>query len=287
MPGGEEMISANYVWSSKPDGLTLLIATSGVMLGDLLEKPAKKYSTSQMSSVLAHTENMVYAFKSSTYDKSADILKAKGIAFGSSAGGAGTMFILVRELVGFPVDKVVLAYAGGGDARRAFLAGEITAVGVSAPAYSTFKELVDKGEAKLLFQNGNLDEKGNLVRGLPWPPDVLTAGELYKTVLGKEPSGMAWEAYKAILVAAEATAGPLMLPPNTPDSIKKAYWDAAERMIKDTQFLATTSDMYGAHIKWMAGAAFDDMLRKQVVLKPEVRDWYAQLLGAKYGLVVK
>ncbi len=48
----------------------------------------------------------------------------------------------------------------------------------------------------LVLQTGAFDENGNPVKTPSYPPDTMTANELYEKIYGKPHSGMAWEAYR-------------------------------------------------------------------------------------------
>ncbi len=286
--GGEGVIAGNYAYFSKPDGLTVLLLSANLVIADLLDKSALKFSTAaEMTAILtAPASSEAYYCKPNLFDRPEDIMKAKGIIFGSISGNLSTLFACIREFIDFPLDKFIVAYAGAGDSLRAFLSGEINISGLSVTAFdSTLRQYYEKGEVKFLCQTGILDQAGNIVRHPGYPPDTVTAVELYEKIYGKSVSGPAYEAYKAI-VATRSLNTPFLLPPGTPDDIKKAYWSAAENMVNDPEFIKTAEPLMGVGAKFIVGEAVDKMFKKEYGLKPEVRDWLIHLLSTKYGIVL-
>ncbi len=214
-----------------------------------------------------------------------DLPKAKGILFGSSTGATGWMFVAAKELLNLPTEKVVIAYGGSADSARAFLAGEVNMGSVSIVTYmDIIAPHAAKGEAIPLLQAGMLDDKGNLVRD-PDAPPVPTLKELYEKLNGKPPSGVAWEAYRALRAAAHTYWQTLFVPPGTPDAIVRAYWDASEKMLKDAEFRKIATVVVGAGSKFKAGEALDKEFKLNFGMDPKVVDWLRVTLR-EYGVVM-
>lgn len=287
MPGGATSIGVNYVYNvSKPDGLTLLATSTAAQVNQLLGMKAVKYDFMKMPILIGSPGGSVYYFKSGIVDRSEDILQAKGVIFGGTPGSLAYMFILAKELVGFPLEKVVAAYASSGEVRRAFLSGETNAGYDSENAYlETIAPMVTKGQVVPIFQTGIIDQEGNVVKH-PLFPDIPTLPELHQKVNGKAASGMAWDAFKAVLAASKSYDYIVTLPPGTPAPIVNAYWGAAEAMIKDPEFIKVSDLMIGKGARWGAGESYEKGFQRNFGMKPEVRDWLLSTLP-KYGLVVE
>ncbi|MBI2858151.1 MAG: hypothetical protein HYX90_03635 [Chloroflexi bacterium] len=289
MPGGESTIAMNFAHGSKPDGLTLLLAGSTEEMASLLHKPGLKFNslTEMTATVVFPPTGDVYVFKSGLFDKPEDIVKAKGITYGHTGGAITIMFIALKEAIGIPTDKVITAYGGGSDARRALLAGEISGSSESNLTFAdTFGPYVQKGEFKVLCQTGMVDASGNLVKHPGFAPDILTGKELYEKVQGKAASGLAYEAYKAIVGSVRGMDKVLLLPPGTPDNIKHAYWAATEAMVKDAEFQKGADPIAGVGAKLPAGESFDKAFKKNFGLAPDVATWLKDTLSTKYGMVL-
>ena len=99
-----------------------------------------------------------------------------------------------------------------GTGRLMFERGEANIDYQTAPAFlSKVRPLVKAGKAEAMMTWGALDADGNIVRD-PTFPNVPTFKEEYKRVNGKDPSGPAWEAWKAFFIAGFAAQKMVFLP---------------------------------------------------------------------------
>ncbi len=284
MPGGANTVGVNYVYGAAPDGLTILSTGGSAALNQLVGAKAARYDVLKMPGLMASASSIVVYMKRGIVNNPEDIAKAKGVIFGGSAGAGGYFFICAHEVLNFPVEKVVVAYSGAGDALRALLAGEVN---MSVGGYlEMIMPYAVKGEVMPLFQNGLLDEKGNLVKDPALPPEILTVKELYEKIYGKSPSGITWDTYKTLVAASRNYADCLFLPPRTPDNIVKIYWDAVEKLVKDPEFLNASARLSGAGVLWKAGEAYDKEFKLNFGIKPEIVDFLRATLP-KYGMSVE
>lgn len=286
MPGGEGIIGANYAYQAKPDGLTGLAGSGPDLMAQLLGMKGVAYDYQKMAHILGTTQTGIYYAKAGVVDKPENILKAKGMVFGHSSGAMSILFVIAKELTNFPADKVILAYTGTGDALRAFLSGETNTSYSSVGAYrQTIAPLVAKGEVVALFQPGILDDKGNVVRDSA-VPEVPTIPELYQMISNKPPSGEAWEAAKS-LMATRTYVHLFRLPPGTPESIVKMYWDASEKMVKDPAFLEIAIPQIGGEGSGVAaGETVDKTFKATFRISPEVQKWLRATVS-RYGVTVE
>ncbi|MFH1484459.1 MAG: hypothetical protein ABIH46_00165 [Chloroflexota bacterium] len=286
MPGGETTIGVNYAYGTKPNGQTLLVAGGSVNMAQLLEKPALKVNLMDGTTVMGCVNADIYYFKPNVFDTPETIKNAKGIVYGHTSGATTVLFTMAVEMIGIPIDKLIMAYNSSGDARRAFLSGELTGTSETLLGYHEAVEpYVKKGEMKVLLQTGELDDKGEITRSGIWP-DFYTAPELAMKVNGKILNDMAFQAYKSILLSSKAIDKPLLLPPGTPDNIKQAYWNATVQILKDPDFIKLSKNIIG-DTTWYAGQSFDQMWHKTFGMTPEVRDWLREFLKNKYGAVLE
>ncbi|MBI2858993.1 MAG: hypothetical protein HYX90_07935 [Chloroflexi bacterium] len=287
MPGGNATVGANYVYSSQPNGLTLMVASSSVGLGYLLRASAARYDLLKMPVILGTSAGGVFFIKPGIIGKPEDLLKAKGIVYGAATGGTAVLFACAQQLINIPTDRAILAYSSAGEALRAFLSGEVNASsGAIALYHETLVEYVRRGEIMIWFQTGVNDEKGNLGKDPSLPPDILTGGELYEKIYGKPPSGMAWNAYKGYVAVDYTYQKLLFLPPGTPDSIVRVYWDAAVNMLKDPEFQKAAARLVGQDAPWRAGEAYDKAFKRDAAMEPAVVDWLKSTLQTKYSYVL-
>ncbi|MBI2857467.1 MAG: hypothetical protein HYX90_00195 [Chloroflexi bacterium] len=263
--------------------MTILLAATTVLMADLLEKPGLQFrGLAKWTAFWAGTGANAYYFKPTIFEKPEDIVKSKGIIYGQSAGVASYTFLVVKEFVGIPTERVILGYGGSAEGRRAFHAGETTGTSESNWGYeANLRPYVEKGEVKILFQTGAFDEAGNIIRHPGLPPDILTGKELYEKIYGKAPSGLAYEAYKTF-IAISLMEKLMIVPPGVPQEISRTYWVALQNVVKDPEVqkmgLILPTDP--------AGEAADKLLKDRYGIAPDVRTWLRDLLAKKYDLVL-
>ncbi|MBI2858992.1 MAG: hypothetical protein HYX90_07930 [Chloroflexi bacterium] len=286
MPGADATIGSNYAYFSKPDGLTILASSGTVLLSQLFGNAGARYDVRKMPAFVSFATAALYYTKTSIVSRPEDILKAKGVVFGTSAGGNGYGFLYSVEVLGMPVEKVVLAYTGVGDARRAFLAGEINSSTESGSGWNDFmKPYADKGDIVPLFQTGLLSGTGDLIKDPSLPTNVITVKELHEKVHAKSPSGLSWDAYKSFVAANFNYLKTYLLSPGTPDSIVRAYWDASTAMLKDTDFHKVADPTLGQGILSVAGEAADKEFKQNYQVDPKIVEWLKGT-ALKYGIVI-
>lgn len=186
MPGGASTIGGNYAYTAKPDGTTLLASTVGVHVAQLLGISAVQYDLVKMTALIGTPAGALYYMKSGIVSTPEDVTKAKGIIFGYSSGtSAGTiLFLIAKESMNIPTDRVVVGYGSSGDARRAFLSGETNFSYETSGGYQeALVPYVEKGQVMLVFQTGLVDEKGDIVKDPNMPP-IPTYKELYQKIMG-------------------------------------------------------------------------------------------------------
>lgn len=288
MPGGGGTTGPNYFWNTKPDGLTLMTVGANATLPPLLNRSDVRYDLTKLPAFIAVGVAGIIFAKPSVVDKPENILQAKGMIYGGSGSGSGTaVFLMAKELLGIPTDKLVLAYEGSGDARRAFLSGEINTTWDTGPAYTTaLKPYADKGEMVILYQTGLQDENANFYKAPVFPSNILTLNELHEKIKGKAPSGLAYETYSAIIAATVTFDFPILPPPGTPDNIVKVYMDACDKMVKDPEFLAQSDKVIGEKSPWISGQSAAKAFKASYKISPEGSQYYRDTLR-KYGVVVE
>ena len=285
MPAAGGLVGANYVWYAKPNGLTCLVTAGKTVMENFLRSKGTEYKLQEMFPIYSNATGRVYYSKPGLIARPKDIMTTKGLIFGHGTATSGTTsgFLWAKELLGFEVDKMVLGYSGGSDARLAFLSGEVNLSGETTLGYlSSIKTFVQKGEVVLVFQGGLLDADGNLVREKA-APDIPTPAELYLEVYGKAPGGPVWEAYK-LVVGSSTYNKTVLLPPNTPAEQVAIFRKAAEEMIKDPKFLKE-ADKMNPDSPHIVGKELARGYPLGVSGPPEVIEFMKELLIQKYKVV--
>lgn len=274
-----------YVYTAKPDGLIVLVSSESPMMSQLLSKPSATYDFLKMPTIIGTSQASVIYANPKVVAKPEDIMTAKGLVFGSGSGSTqGVIFVLARELFDFKVDKVVMAYGGSGDARRAFLSGEINLGPDTTPSYLTsLAPMVEKGQVVPLWQSGFIDANGNMVKDANLPAEILTIDELYRKIFNKPPSGTAWEATKGVVAVARTYGKIIHVPPGTPDAIVKAYRDSAEKMLADDAFKKDAAVLTGPKTHWWYGETLQKSFVRDFKMQPEHIKFLTDTL-VKYGV---
>lgn len=286
MPGGDGTIGGNYAYGARPDGLTLMAGGGGVSQRQLVGTAGLKYDLLKMTLVASAPAAAVFIMGSGIIQKPEDITKAKGLVFGGS-GATAQVFIMLKELVDIPTERVTLAYSGTGDALRALLSREINMAPYTTTGFvETIMPHVKKGDLMVLAQSGLVNDKGDIIKDPSLPADIITGKELYVKVYGKEPSGMAWDAYKA-MVTLRAFEKIVMLPPGTPDNIARVYWDAVTKMKADAEFKKDSEKIQG-EVEWGTSPTNQESFRVNFAsaIDPKIVEWIRNTLQTKYGVVL-
>ncbi len=253
MPGGGEIIGTNYVYGkAKPDGLTALFAT-GTPINQLIELSGIEFDITKMPIVGGSSESVAAFIRNDkTGVKSArDLLNPKGpIVIGGSGYGSikDVSMLAAMNLLGVKSPNYVTGYGGAGPIRLAFERAEInftqeTAVGISRSVLPWVRE----GWTTMLYQVGFLDGKGNVVKDPVWKDlgiDTPSLAEVFRAITGKEPSGPAWDAEKAVIGGYSLTRL-LAVAPKTPTALVTELRQAFNAMGKDQTFLAEWTKSQG------------------------------------------
>ena len=261
MPGAGEVIGVNYVHNkAKPDGFTALFAT-GTPITQLLELPGIEFDFLKMPIVGGSSESVAAFIRTDkTGVKSArDLPSAKAtIVIGGSGYGSikDVSLLAAMNLLGVKQSTYVTGYGGAGPIRLAFERAEInftqeTAVGISKSVLPWVRE----GWTSVLYQVGFLDGKGELVKDPVWKEigvDVPSIAEVYRSIYGKDPSGPAWEAEKA-LVGGYSLTRIMAFSPKTPAARVMELRQAFQAMGKDPAFLSEWEKSQGAPPRLVPG----------------------------------
>jgi tripartite-type tricarboxylate transporter receptor subunit TctC len=284
MPGADGLIGAHHVYFHKrSDGRKVLVSSANNVNKNILRLKGVKYYLEKMHPVYALPVGAIVVCKPGLIKEPKDIVKAKGLIFGhtSPTGTTGSAYVWSKELLGFK-SKEIWGYGGSGDARMAFISGEVNISGSSTGGFNaSYRPYVDRGEATLVFQTGVLDEKGNVVREEA-AGDLTMVSELYEQIYGKKPSGPVWEAFK--LGLGSCTFGKsALLPANTPPEIVNIYRDAFAKMVKDREFLKESTRLQGVtpHI---VGKELAENYPAGVAGPPEVVQFMRKTLSEKYNI---
>jgi len=289
-PGGGSTTAANrFAARAKPDGLTLIGTSGSTQFPYLLGDKRVKYEYKDWNIVLASaTGGVVYVSTALGVKSARDIVKVKDrkLLYGSSgATSLDLVPILGFQLIGLDVEPV-FGIRSRGEARLGHERGELTIDYQTTSAYlSQVVPLVKDGKFVPLWSWGTLDENGNLARD-PTVPDLPHFGEVYEMVVGKKPSGTAWNAWEAFFVAGFPGQKMAFLPKGTPKEIVDAYQAAMTKVFADPDFKKTSRKALGAYPQF-TGAAAEKTMARAIRIDKDDRDWVRNWLKTRFKVELK
>lgn len=290
MPGGGSITGGNHFAQRvrKADGLTVFGSSGSTSFPYLLGNSKVKYDFAKYHIVFASPTGGVAYIKPDLGVKSAADLKTLKTELAYASQGATSLDIvplLAFDMLGLNV-KAIFGYKGRGSGRVAFEQGEVNIDYQTSTAYiKNVRPLIEQGLGVPLMTWGVLDGDGNVVRD-PIEPDLPCFPEVYEMVHGKKPSGQAWNAWKAFMVAGFGVQKAMWLPQKTKPEIVAAYREAAAKVIADPEFQSVVKKSLGGY-QQLAGEdarkAFDQVLS----VPKEDKAWVLKWIKDKYGVEVK
>ena len=284
VPGGGSTTGANqFAQRAKPDGLTLLGTSGSTQFPYLLDDPRVRYELRELIPILVSPTGGVAYVNPELGAKSArDIgkLRGKKMKYGSQGPTSLDLVpVLGFEIMGLDVDPVF--GLARGPARLAYERGESLIDYQTSSAYlKNVVPLVKAGKAVPLFTWGILNDKGEFARD-PTFPDLPHFAEAYEMAYGKKPSGVAYEAFKAFVVAGFAAQKPIFLPKGTPKDIVDTYVQALDKVVKTPAFKEKAGDELGEY-EQAVGPAAQTAMKVALTIDPKAKAWVKDWLTRRF-----
>jgi tripartite-type tricarboxylate transporter receptor subunit TctC len=271
-----------FAQKAKADGITVLVSSATNYFPVLLGDKAAKYDFRQWKPLLVNpVGGVMYASPAAGIKRLEDLAKAKDLIYGGiSAIGLDLIPLISFELLEMDA-KGVLGFKGRGEARIAFERGETNLDYQTTPAYNaTVVPLIKEGKAIPLMSFGQLDDKGNIVRD-PAVPDLPTVPEVYEKLKGKKPSGRFWETYRVFMPSAFAVQKILWVKADAPAEVLRVFYEAADRLGKDKEFLAKTDKVLGGY-PLLRGDRLEKTIQQAFQIDAETQRFVREWVGKKY-----
>ncbi len=290
MPGGGSITGGNHFHTRVrgDDGLTVFGSSGSTSFPYLLGNSKVKYDFAQYHIVFASPTGGVAYIKPEMGVSSAADLKGFDKELSYASQGATSLDIvplLAFDMLGLNV-KAIFGYKGRGGGRVAFEQGEVNIDYQTTTAYiKNVRPLVDQKLAIPLMTWGILDDDGNVVRD-PVEPDLPCFPEVYEMVHGKKPSGQAWNAWKAFMIAGFGVQKAMWLPEKTKEEVVVAYREAAAKVIMDPEFQAVVEKSLGGYPQ-LAGEKARKAFEQVLGVSKEDKAWVIQWIKDNYGVEVK
>ncbi|MEM7134214.1 MAG: hypothetical protein AAF702_48540 [Chloroflexota bacterium] len=263
---------------------TLLVSSGSIFFPYLLGDSTVAYEFNELVPILGSPVGGIVFVSSATNITSVPELcqnERKLRYAGISASGLDIVLLVTFELFGMDVDAE-FGHDGKGASRVAFEQGEADIEYQTTPGYlANEARLVGANDAVPLFTFGILSSKGEIVRD-PAFPNLPTVEEAYTTCWGEEPSGVAWDIYKALIAAGVTIQKVMWVHGNTSEEAINELRRAAAAAVTDPGFSESAQNLLGDY-DFFVGHEAQVTFAAASNLSAESITWLKSLLAEKYG----
>ena len=290
MPGAGSTKGANWFQKqAKPDGMTIFGSSGSTQFPYLLGDPRVRYEYKDWNVVMASgTGGVAYLPADLGAKFKADPNSIVDVNFIYGSQGATRLDLvplLAWEMLGLNVEPV-FGIKGRGDGRLMFERGEANIDYQTSSSYlKGVTPLVAEGKAVPMMSWGALDAAGNIVRD-PTFPDMPTFKEVYTQMKGKEPSGAAWEAWKAFFVAGFPAQKMVFLPNGATADMVATYSAAFKKVHARADFAEISAKRLGKYPQ-MTGNEAKGALTQAISVDDSAKAYVTNWLKERYGVSLK
>lgn len=287
MPGAGSTKGANWFASrARNDGLTILGTSGSTQFPFLLDDKRVRFDYADWEVVLASSTGGVAYLPADLAVKWKEDPKSimdTNFVYGSQGATRLDLIpLLAWSMLGMKVDPV-FGIKGRGDGRLMFERGEANIDYQTSGAFlSKVMPLVDEGKAVPIMTWGALNEEGDIVRD-PTFPDIPTFKEVYTQIKGEEPSGEAWESWKAFFIAGFPAQKMVFLPKGTDKEIVDTYAAAFKAVTQQPDFAEKSKARLGVYVQ-ATGAQADKFKVMGTKVSPKTKAWIKAWLKETYGV---
>ena len=262
------------------------VASASTQFPYILDDPRVRYDYTTWKIVLATpTGGVVYLKPELGVKTAADLKKLSGkeLKFGSQGALSMDLVALIAyDMLGLEV-KPVFGMKGRGPGRLAFERGETQIDYQTTSSYlKKVAPLVKDGSAVPFMTWGVMNDNGEMERD-PTFPDLPHFSEVYETVHGKKPSGIQYEAWKALFLAGFAVQKGIYLPATVSDEIKQTWDEAAQRIVNQPGFKENSEAVLGVYEQYV-GARAEKFVKEATQIRDEHKSWIQNWLKKKYNI---
>ncbi|SDL02740.1 Tripartite-type tricarboxylate transporter, receptor component TctC [Franzmannia pantelleriensis] len=262
------------------DGMTVMLQSAGQVFPFMYGSSAVRYDFRNYEPIVAMAQGgVVYANAELGIEEPHELWDVDQLIYGEvSPQAIGSMTLAAFALLDLPHDAI-FGYESRGPARLALEQGETNLDFQTTSAYTANVEpLVEEGIAVPLFSLGIIDTDGELVRD-PAFPDMPTVAEVYEERHGEAPSGVAWDAYRAVLSAGSIKM--LWAKSDAPeDSINDLRY-AFEQARQDEDFIADSEEANGPY-EWLVGDDAYTAMSATLEISDEALDYLRATFKERY-----
>lgn len=295
-PGGGGLTGVNYYHASaKPDGLMVLALSTSSIMNYVLGDERARFDMKDFVPIILSPRSSVLYVRSNLGIQDEPTLKAKLdklrklgserlVYGGKTPTSSGLTYRVALALLGIDV-RMVFGLGGNGPMALAFERGEFTVNSDNVLAFTNQRQhFIKSGLAVPLFTLGVMNEDGSISRD-PILSDVPTVNELYKAYYGKEPSGEAYNAYKALMSINVPLSKSWNLKAGTPPGIVQVWFDAARKVYAEVSRSPEGKKVFGPYAN-LFGKAASAIFRENTTLDPAAAKWLAARVKTRYNIAI-
>ncbi len=288
MPGAGGRIALTYLYNvAKRDGLTWAVVPSSLPFNQILDKD-RKFDVSKLTYLAGSVEPGIVLVHAVTGVKTAaDLTKidpAKLVIPGRGNPDVGQMYLKTTlGLLGVKSGyKTSLGYRGTAQIVAAMLRGEASLYSwslVNILKGGIMYDSIQEGKIIPLWQSGQMNSQGKVVRDPRIDFDLPTFEEVYREIKGKPVSGVPAEAARFLGPGLRTLSRSVIMPPGVPENKIKILRGSFNALIKSQDFARTLERVTGFKWLWMGGKKAEtirDGLLKGV--SPEVVTYIESLM---------
>lgn len=230
IPGASGLTAQLQVLLKAPSNGTTLYYGPRSSLGELLEFPGYTFEYTDFTPLGGvQISGLVIYSRTDSIDtvatSSEELISNEPLIFGGMLPEHGRMIIstMAFDLLGVPY-QYVAGYPSSGNVRAAVISGEVNTGTDAAHAYlnQVVPVLVDQGEAIPFFSIPMLNNAGELTQN-DLVPNVPSVPELYESIHGTAPSGVAWDAIATMVELDQTMQHVFLGPPNMDPAAAKTF----------------------------------------------------------------
>ncbi len=295
-PGGGGLTGVNYYAAKAAKNGTWVLALStssqsNYMLGD---KRAKFNMADFIPIILSPRGIMQYTRSDlglqnettlkAKIEKLRSIPKSKLVFGGKTPTSGGLALRTALSLLGVEVTSV-WGLGGNGPMALAFERGEFTVSYDNTLSFLNNRaHMIKSGMAVPLYTFGVVNEDGSISRD-PAVPNVPTFDEAYKAVHGKDPSGVAYEAWKSLMSVSVPLSKSWNLMKGTPPDVIAAWRTAARKTYAAIMQTPKGQKVFGPYKNIMTDAAIK-IRDHGTTLEPASAKWLAKYVKDRYNIAI-
>ncbi len=286
MTGGGGLLAGNWFVEQAPkDGTVLLASTGQTSLRQILRQKGirTKFEDFEVLVSVPMTRNVFVAGGKGLETRldMPNLREGDGLYTALIDPISGISFMLQAGMTDMAL-QVIKGYEGGKDRDLAMLRGEIDIIQQISLQYEATSSLFLRRGAIHLWNDGLLDGDGNIVRDEGFP-DIPTFPEAYAEAYGEAPSGMLFEAYKAIIPLIGNAGKTILVSSSAPEEAKQALREAVAAMANDAEYSQRVIDQnrgYGL----LHGAELENAIAQARALSPEQISFLRSYISERYEI---